>query len=153
MNFIGKLILTLIVMVSCVHHVQASTVKGKYILIKRSEQKLYYVKSKLLLKSFPVETSCDESPTPAGRYTFVYKEEKRPFYKGNIAGGVSNNPLGEQWLDLNINGAKGNTFGLYGTNRVGSIGIKGSTRCIRMKNADVEWLYNHVARGTPVIIH
>ena len=47
-----------------------------------SEQTLYYVKGKLLLKSFPVATGRDASPTPTGRFTVVYKEENRPFYKG-----------------------------------------------------------------------
>lgn len=137
-------------MVSCIHHVQASTVKGRYILIKQSEQKLYYVKGKLLLKSFPVATGNDESPTPTGRFTVVYKEKNRPFYKGDIA--VSNNPLGTRWLGLNINGTDGNMFGIHGTNKMGNIDVEVSAGGIRMKNTDVEWLYNHVAKGTLVII-
>ena len=121
---------------------------GHYILIKRSEQTLYYVKGKLLLKSFPVATGRDASPTPTGRFTVVYKEENRPFYKGNIAGGASNNPLGTRWLGLNIHETAGNTYGIHGTNQVGSIGMKVSAGCIRMKNADVEWLYDRSKRNT-----
>lgn len=142
----------LIIVCSCIQPVQASTSKENYILIKRSEQKLYYVKGKLLLKSFPVAIGRDESPTPTGKFTVVYKEENRPFYKGNIAGGAPNNPLGTRWLGLNINETEGNTYGIHGTNQVDSIGMKVSAGCIRMKNADVEWLYDHIAKGTPVII-
>ncbi|MGH1288868.1 L,D-transpeptidase [Bacillus toyonensis] len=152
MKFICKLIVTLIIACSCIQPVRASTHTGHYIIIKRSEQKLYYVKGKLLLKSFSVTTGRDESPTPTGRFTVVYKEDNRPFYKGNIAGGASNNPLGTRWLGLNINKTEGNTYGIHGTNQVGSIGMKVSEGCIRMKNADVEWLYDHVVKGTPVII-
>ncbi|WP_144489534.1 L,D-transpeptidase [Bacillus thuringiensis] len=152
MKFIRKFIVTLIIVCSCIQPVQASTRTGHYIIIKQSEQKLYYVKGKLLLSSFPVATGNDESPTPTGRFTVVYKEENRIFYKGNIAGGTSNNPLGTSWRGLNIHETEGNTYGIYGTNQVGSIGMKVSARGIRMKNTDAEWLYDHVAIGTPVII-
>ncbi|MDA1676805.1 L,D-transpeptidase [Bacillus cereus group sp. TH152-1LC] len=152
MNFRGKLALTLIIVFSCVCHVQASTIKGNYILIKRFKQKLYYVKGKLLLKSFPIAIGRDDSPTSEGRFTVVYKEKNRPFYKGDIAGGAANNPLGTRWLGLNINGTEGNTYGIHGTNQIESIGMKVSGGCIRMKNTDVEWLYAHVVKGTPVII-
>ncbi len=152
LKFIYTFIITCSIVWSSIQPVQAATHTGHYILIKRSEQTLYYVKGKLLLKSFPVATGRDASPTPTGRFTVVYKEENRPFYKGNIAGGASNNPLGTRWLGLNIHKTAGNTYGIHGTNQVGSIGMKVSAGCIRMKNADVEWLYDHVAKGTPVII-
>ncbi|WP_410993235.1 L,D-transpeptidase [Bacillus cereus] len=149
MKFICTFVIILITVWSSIQSVQASTRTGHYIIIKQSEQTLYYVKGKLLLKSFPVATGRDASPTPIGRFTVVYKEENRPFYKGNIAGGASNNPLGTRCLGLNIHETEGDTYGIHGTNQIGRKVSKG---CIRMKNADVEWLYDHVAKGTPVII-
>ncbi|MBW3492421.1 L,D-transpeptidase [Bacillus sp. FDAARGOS_1420] len=152
MKFICTFIITFSIVWSSIQPVQAAPHTGRYILIKRSEQTLYYVKGKLLLKSFPVVAGRDASPTPTGRVTVIYKEENRLFYKGNIAGGASNNPLGTRWRGLNIHETEGNTYGIHGTNQVGSIGMKVSAGGIRMKNTDVEWLYDHVAIGTPVII-
>ena len=82
LKFICAFIITCSIVWSSIQPVQATTHTGHYILIKRSEQTLYYVKGKLLLKSFPVATGRDASPTPTGRFTVVYKEENRPFYKG-----------------------------------------------------------------------
>ncbi|MGX5389564.1 L,D-transpeptidase [Bacillus thuringiensis] len=122
------------------------------IVIKRAEHTLYYKENGRTVKTFPITTGQKSTPTPAGTFTIVYKERNRPFYKKQIAGGAPNNPLGTRWLGLNIGGTKGNTYGIHGTNQAGTIGLKISDGCIRMKNADVEWLYDRVDTGTPVII-
>ncbi|PHC34561.1 hypothetical protein COF09_31860 [Bacillus toyonensis] len=145
MKFICKFIVILIMVCSCIQPVKALTRTGHYIIIKQSEQKLYYVKGKRLLKSFSVAIRQVESPALTGRCTDVYKEE-------NIAEEAPNNPLKTRWLGLIINETEGNTYGIYETNQVESREGKVSSGCIRMKNADVEWLNAHVVKGTPVII-
>ena len=141
MKFIRKFILILIIVCSCIQPVQASTRTGHYIIIKQSEQKLYYVKGKLLLKSFSVAIRKDERPTLTGRGTVVYKGE-------NSAEEVPN----RRWLGLIIDETEGNTYGIHETNPVESMEGEVSVGYIRMKNVDVEWLNAHVAKGTPVII-
>jgi lipoprotein-anchoring transpeptidase ErfK/SrfK len=42
--------------------------------------------------------------------------------------------------------------GIHGTNNDASIGYSVSHGCIRMHVSDAEWLFNHVAIGTPVFI-
>ncbi|MEI4617969.1 L,D-transpeptidase [Bacillus cereus] len=155
MKTLYKFLFVLTLVVPCVlwvHATEAYASTDKYIVIKREEHKLYYVKNKLVIKSFPVSTGRRENPTPTGRFTVVYKEQNRPFYKRQIAGGAPNNPLGTRWIGLNIKGTNGNTYGIHGTNQAGTIGMKISDGCIRMNNADVEWLYNQVEKGTTVII-
>ncbi|PHC34716.1 hypothetical protein COF09_31795 [Bacillus toyonensis] len=145
MKFTRKFIVIFIIVCSCIPPVQASTRTSHYIIIKQSEQKLYYTKGKLLLKLFSVTIRHDDNPTLTGRFTVVYKEE-------NIVGGASNNQPGTKWLGLNIYETEGKTYGIHGTNPVGIMGMKISARCIQMNNADVELLYAHVEKGTPVII-
>ncbi|MES5913316.1 L,D-transpeptidase family protein [Bacillus cereus group sp. FL70] len=135
-----------------IHTIKAHALADAYILIQREKHTLQYVKHNKIIKSFPVTTGKKESPTPAGNFMVVYKEKNRPFYKKNIIGGAPNNPLGSRWMGLNIDGTGGNTYGIHGTNEVGTIGMKASDGCIRMNNEDVQWLYERVTNGTKVII-
>jgi lipoprotein-anchoring transpeptidase ErfK/SrfK len=43
-------------------------------------------------------------------------------------------------------------YRIHGTNEAWSIGEAVSSGCIRMLNADVEDLYNHVMVGTKVVV-
>ncbi len=44
-------------------------------------------------------------------------------------------------------------YGIHGTNAPSSIGRKASHGCIRMRNRDVEELFEMVAVGDPVELH
>jgi hypothetical protein len=55
--------------------------------------------------------------------------------------------LGRYRLDL------GDGYLLHGTPYTESIGQRSSHGCIRLADDDVEWLYEHVPVGTPVVIH
>jgi hypothetical protein len=55
--------------------------------------------------------------------------------------------LGRYRLDL------GDGYLLHGTPYTESIGQPSSHGCIRLADDDVEWLYEHVPVGTPVVIH
>ncbi len=60
--------------------------------------------------------------------------------------GNPNNPLGTRWLSI------GKSFGIHGTNDPQSIGKAESAGCVRMHNADVEWVYDLLTVGSEVII-
>ena len=55
--------------------------------------------------------------------------------------------LGTRRLNL------GDGYALHGTNRPETIGRAVSHGCVRLRNADIEWLYEHVPVGTPVYIY
>lgn len=72
--------------------------------------------------------------------------QRRPDLPRYMAGGPKN-PLGARALYL------GNTlYRIHGTNENWSIGKKVSSGCIRLRNADVEDLYNRVDVGSKVIV-
>jgi hypothetical protein len=52
-------------------------------------------------------------------------------------------------MGLNVPWGK---YGIHGTNKPGSIGWAASHGCIRMRNQDVEELYQFVKVGMPVVI-
>ena len=90
------------------------------------------------------------TPTPRGYYSIQEKlinpswiDPSHPEYE--IPSG-EDNPLGYRWMGLFGN------YGIHGTNRPESIGGYVSNGCIRMKEADVEKLFDAVEVGTPVEI-
>lgn len=104
-----------------------------------------------MIKTYPVATGRTEDLTPEGTFPIVVKINK-PGWK-NIPGGDPRNPLGEKWMGLSVNGDKGRTYGIHGTNHPESIGQHASSGCIRMAKDDLIELYNIVPEGTPVWIH
>lgn len=90
-------------------------------------------------KTYPVAVG---RPT---RFTLSPVGEWRIVSKGvNWGGG-----FGTRWLGLNV---PWGTYGIHGTNKPGSIGTRASAGCIRMRNRDVEELYEWVSIGTRVRI-
>lgn len=90
------------------------------------------------------------TPTPSGYFTITEKainpswiDPSDPEYE--IPSGPDN-PLGYRWMQIWGN------YGIHGTNRPESIGGYVSNGCIRMREADVEKLFDVVEVGTPVEI-
>jgi hypothetical protein len=55
--------------------------------------------------------------------------------------------LGTRRLNL------GDGYALHGTNRPETVGQAVSHGCVRLRNADIEWLYDHVPVGTAVYLY
>ena len=80
MKTLYKFLFVLTLVFPCVlwvHSTEAYASTDKYIVIKREEHKLYYVKNKLVIKSFPVTTGRRENPTP--------QEDLQSYIKNKIA--------------------------------------------------------------------
>ena len=88
------------------------------------------------LISFPIATGKTSSPTPLGSFIIT---EKAHWGEG----------FGSRWMGINV--PWGN-YGIHGTNKPGSIGSNLSAGCIRMRNSDVEQLYDLVKKGSSVVI-
>jgi lipoprotein-anchoring transpeptidase ErfK/SrfK len=58
------------------------------------------------------------------------------------------NPIGTRWIGLNQKG-----YGIHGTDEPSSIGYAKSHGCIRLRNADVERLFERVRPGDVVELH
>ena len=91
------------------------------------------------------------TPTPSGYFKITEKavnpswiDPSDPEYE--IPSGPDN-PLGYRWMQIWGN------YGIHGTNRPESIGGYVSNGCIRMRESDVEELFDAVEVGTPVEIN
>lgn len=124
------------------------------IVIDKSENRLWLYENGLVLRSFPVATGMNPAQTPEGSFTIVMKVVNPPWTNPRtgetIPGGTPRNPLGTRWLGLSVGG--GREYGIHGTNDPTSIGRHVSHGCVRMQKPDVEWLFQQVPIGTPVVI-
>lgn len=102
------------------------------------------------IRIYPLGLGKPSTPTPVGYYKINTKEIDPPWIDPSnpeyeVPSGESN-PLGYRWMQI-----KGN-YGIHGTNRPDSIGYYVSNGCVRMREADVEALFELVEVGTPVEI-
>jgi len=128
----------------------AEAVLAKKIVINIPNRSLsLYVDGKKIYM-FPVGIGKPSSKTPLGEYEILSKEVNPIWIKPEdeavrVESGVDN-PLGYRWMEFK------SLYGIHGTNNPSSIGGYVSNGCVRMKEADVEVLYDLVPVGTPVEI-
>lgn len=122
------------------------------IVITKKTNQLVVYQDKKVIKTFSVGTGKSSSLTPEGTYRIVNKIEKPWYSPKDIPGGDPRNPFGSHWLGLDVPGTKGTKYGIHGTNDPSSIGGYVSLGCIRLKNADVQWLFTHIPLKTVVTI-
>jgi hypothetical protein len=94
-----------------------------------------------------------ENRTPPGEFLIEVKQEQPTWYHDGqaIPFGDPANILGTRWLGFkNSPGARG--YGIHGTSKPESIGGDESMGCIRMRNEEVEELFEILPRGTIVTI-
>lgn len=108
------------------------------ILIEVDKKKLSVIDldNNMVIKTYAVATGKSDTPTPLGTFKIVEKAK--------WGGG-----FGSRWMGLNVPWGK---YGIHGTNRPGSIGFNASAGCVRMRNKDVEELFDIVGHNTTVTI-
>jgi lipoprotein-anchoring transpeptidase ErfK/SrfK len=71
------------------------------------------------------------------------------YYKpGKVVAPGAANPVGTRWIGLSEKG-----YGIHGTDNPASIGFAKSHGCIRLRNQDVERLFERVRTGDIVELH
>lgn len=112
--------------------------KGRIsIHIKIPSRTLEVLENGKVYKTYRVAVGKSETPTPVGEWVIVWKS----YRSGDI--------FGTRFLALNV---PWGGYGIHGTNQPWSIGNYASHGCIRMRNKDVEELYEWIPIGTPVKI-
>lgn len=105
------------------------------ITVSKTNKVLTLYRQGRFVKSYPVAVGKPSTPTPSGTFTIVNKQVD--------PGG----PFGTRWLGLSEP-----HYGIHGNNNPASIGTAASNGCVRMRNPDVEELFNEVGVGTIVRI-
>lgn len=107
------------------------------LVVKIQSRSLEVYNDDQLYKTYRIAVGKSKTPTPIGEWNVVWKD-----YDWGTG-------FGTRWMGLNV---PWGTFGIHGTNKPWSIGQFASHGCIRMRNKDVEELFEWVPVGTPVRI-
>ncbi len=118
------------------------------ITIDKSDNTLTLKNGEETVKVYPVSTGKNNS-SPAGQFTIKDRyADPVWFHKGDVVS--ANDPknfLGTRWLGFDLP-----KYGIHGTIEPEQIGKQVSSGCIRMRNEDVQEIYDLVPIGTRVAI-
>jgi lipoprotein-anchoring transpeptidase ErfK/SrfK len=125
----------------------ASAGPPRRIVISIPDRKLALIENGQVIRIYQTAVGAPASPTPAGTYTIAQRVPNPTWYgpAGQVVGPGKGNPVGTRWMGLSRKG-----YGIHGTNQPQSIGKRASHGCIRMRNRDVEDLFERVAVGDVV---
>lgn len=125
---------------------QEGSLPQRRIVVNIADRKLALLEDGQSIRIYDIAVGATKTPTPSGVYTIATQVPHPTWYgpKGVVAPGKAN-PLGTRWIGLSLRG-----YGIHGTNAPASIGRRASHGCIRMRNADVEELFELVHAGDTV---
>jgi len=120
--------------------------QAQKIVVSIPDRKLALMEGDRVLKTYDVAVGKPSTPTPEGEFRIV-NHVPNPTYYGNgvVVAPGTNNPLGTRWMGLSAKG-----YGIHGTNVPSSIGKAASHGCIRMRQQDLEELFELVNVGVTV---
>ena len=119
---------------------------SRRIIVSIPDRKLVLLQGDRVVKVYDTAVGAPHSPSPTGSFQIVSHVQNPTWYtKGRIVPPGKSNPLGTRWLGLSFKG-----YGIHGTNAPSSIGRNASHGCIRMRNRDVEELFEMVSVGDAV---
>jgi lipoprotein-anchoring transpeptidase ErfK/SrfK len=96
-----------------------------------------------VVRVFPVAVGAPHTPTPVGTFTIKNRIPNPTYYRpGKVIGPGPSNPLGTRWMGLDLKG-----YGIHGTDEPQSIGHARSHGCVRLRNDDVEQLFELLRPG------
>ena len=128
---------------------RAATTPARRIVVSIPDRKLALVENDHVVGVYSVAVGAPVSPSPVGTFSVVTRVANPTYYKpGKVVGPGAANPVGTRWIGLSAKG-----YGIHGTDNPGSIGYAKSHGCIRLRNQDVERLFERVRPGDVVELH
>ena len=127
----------------------ANDAVARRLVVSIPDRKLVVIENNEVVEVFGVAVGAPNSPSPTGTFTIVNRVANPTYYHpGKVIGPGPQNPIGTRWIGLNQKG-----YGIHGTDQPSSIGYAKSHGCIRLRNADVERLFERVRPGDVVELH
>ncbi len=125
----------------------SDTTATRRIVVSIPDRALAFVENDRIVR-FPIAVGAASSPSPVGSFTVTTRVARPTYYgRGKVVPPGPSNPVGTRWIGLNVKG-----YGIHGTDEPGSIGHARSHGCIRLRNRDVEALFDLVQAGDAVEI-
>jgi hypothetical protein len=119
------------------------------VVVSIPDRKLALIDGDRIVRIYPIAVGAPVSPSPVGTFSVVTRVTNPTYYRpGKVVGPGAGNPIGTRWIGLSVKG-----FGIHGTNDPRSIGFAKSHGCIRLRNQDVEQLFDELRAGDVVELH
>ncbi len=135
-----------ILMAAATPEMFAENAPSRRLIVNIAARKIVLVEDGKVLKMYPVAVGKHSTPSPSGAF-HIASHVVNPTYShdGKVVRPGPANPVGTRWMGLGYKG-----YGIHGTNHPESIGHAASHGCIRMRNHDVEELFELVRVGDEV---
>ncbi|MBD3246133.1 MAG: L,D-transpeptidase family protein [Candidatus Omnitrophica bacterium] len=116
--------------------------------VDKSQNLLFLKQEGEILKTYTVSTGKNNS-TPVGTFKVVNKLKNPTWFRTGavIPPDSPENILGTRWMGFDVTG-----YGIHGTKDPDNLGKQVTLGCVRMRNSDVEELYDIIPTGTEVTI-
>jgi lipoprotein-anchoring transpeptidase ErfK/SrfK len=122
---------------------------ARRVVVSIPDRKLALLENDQVVSIYSVAVGAPVSPSPVGTFTVVTRVTDPTYYRpGKVIGPGATNPIGTRWIGLSVKG-----FGIHGTDEPQSIGFARSHGCIRLRNSDVEELFDRLRAGDIVELH
>ena len=119
------------------------------VVVSIPDRKLAVLDNDRLVSIYAVAVGAPVSPSPVGTFSVVNRVSNPTYYKpGKVVSPGARNPVGTRWIGLNAKG-----YGIHGTDKPRSIGFAKSHGCIRLRNEDVEQLFEQLRAGDVVELY
>jgi L,D-transpeptidase ErfK/SrfK len=119
------------------------------VVVSIPDRKLALLENDRIVSIYPVAVGAPVSPSPVGTFSVVTRVSNPAYYKpGKVVSPGARNPIGTRWIGLSVKG-----YGIHGTDAPRSIGFAKSHGCIRLRNDDVERLFEQLRAGDVVELH
>ncbi len=118
------------------------------IFVDKSQNVLFLKTGDEILKIYKVSTGKNNS-TPVGKFKIVSKLVDPVWFNHGVVVPPESpqNVLGTRWMGFDIPG-----YGIHGTVEPDAIGQQVTAGCVRLRNQEVEELYDMIPMGTQVVI-
>ena len=129
--------------------IDSESASVRRIVVSLPDRKLAVIEGDRVLKIYRTAVGARRTPSPTGTFTIANRVSKPSYYRRrSVTPPGPANPRGTRWLGLSLK-----SYGIHGTNSPNSIGRAASHGCIRMRNRDVEELFELVRVGDIVELH
>jgi lipoprotein-anchoring transpeptidase ErfK/SrfK len=126
------------------------------VLVDVSKKWLLYRIGSDVVEAWPVGTGAARKETLLGEFVVGLKQTDPTWWPRNkepVPFGHPDNPLGTRWLGWRVPGTASDTsFGFHGTWEPESIGHAASEGCVRLRNEDVEVLFEILPQDSRFVV-
>jgi lipoprotein-anchoring transpeptidase ErfK/SrfK len=129
--------------------IATTTTAPRRVVVSLTDRRLAVVDNDRVVGLYAVAVGAAGTPSPVGTFTIINRVTNPTYYRpGKVIAPGPRNPLGTRWMGLSLKG-----YGIHGTDQPHSIGGARSMGCIRLRNTDVERLFEQVRAGDIVELH